>query len=314
MIGEEYLWVEKWRPKTVEECILPEETKKIFLDVVKNGKVPNFLFTGTPGTGKTTIAKAIANELGLDYMVINCSMNGGIDTLRQDIQKFASSLSITGSGRKLVILDEADYLNPNSTQPALRNFMEEFSKNCAFVLTCNYVNRIIEPLRSRCSLVEFKIAKADRPKLAKLFFQRVLNILDTEGVEYDKKVVAELINKNIPDWRKVLNELQKYSVSGKIDNQILSNLTDESFNKLISFMKDKNYTEVRKWVSEHQDMDGTVLFRKLYDSASDLLQPVSIPLLVVTIGKYQYTQAFVADAEINTAACLAEIIADAAWK
>jgi replication factor C small subunit len=303
----EFLWVEKYRPKNINDTILPEGLKETFSSFVEQGNIPNLLLTGSAGVGKTTVARAMLEQIGADYIVINGSMNGNIDTLRNDIQQFASSMSFTG-GRKYVILDEADYLNANSTQPALRNFMEEFSRNCGFILTCNFKNRIIEPLHSRCSVVEFKISKEDLPKLAVQFFKRVVNILTTEKVEYDKAVVAELINRHIPDWRRVLNELQRYSVNGKIDSGIFVNLQDENLKTLIGYIKAKNFSEMRKWVGENSDTDSAQLFRKFYDQAYNYIKPASIPELVVLIAKYQYQAAFVADPEINTAAFLTEIM------
>jgi DNA polymerase III delta prime subunit len=255
------------------------------------------------------VAKAMLEELGCDYIVINGSMNGNIDTLRNDILQFASSVSFTG-GRKYVILDEADYLNANSTQPALRNFMEEYSRNCGFILTCNFKNRIIEPLHSRCSVVEFKIAKSDLAKLAGQFFKRVESILASEGVQYDKAVVAEVVKKHIPDWRRVLNELQRYSATGKIDAGILSNLGDESFKKLIGHLKAKNFNDMRKWVVENSDSD-TAVFRKVYDHAHEYLKPNSIPQVILLIADYQYKAAFVSDPEINLAAFLTNLMVEA---
>ena len=303
----EYLWVEKYRPKTINDTVLPEGLKQTFSSFIQQGNIPNLLLTGSAGVGKTTVARAMLEQIGADYIVINGSMNGNIDTLRNDIQQFASSMSFTG-GRKYVILDEADYLNANSTQPALRNFMEEFSRNCGFILTCNFKNRIIEPLHSRCSVVEFKIGKEDLPKLAMQFFKRVVNILTTEKVEYDKAVVAELINRHVPDWRRVLNELQRYSVNGKIDSGIFVNLQDENLKTLIGYIKAKNFGEMRKWVGENSDTDSAQLFRKFYDQAYTYIKPASIPELVILIAKYQYQAAFVADPEINTAAFLTEIM------
>ena len=302
---EEFLWVESYRPKTIEDCILPEGLKQTFRQFVVNGEIPNLLLTGGPGIGKTTVAKAMLEQIGCDYIIINGSMNGNIDTLRNDIQQFASSVSFTG-GRKYVILDEADYLNANSTQPALRNFMEEFSRNCGFILTCNFKNRIIEPLHSRCSVVEFKINKSDYPKLAAQFFKRTCKILETENVTYDKAVVADLVSKHMPDWRRVLNELQRYSVNGTIDSGIFVNLSDESFKSLVSFVKAKNFGEVRKWVGENSDSDSIGVFRKFYDQAYQYVKPISIPELVLIISKYQYQAAFVEDHEINLTAFLTE--------
>ena len=302
---DEFLWVEKYRPKTIDDCILPEGLKQTFRQFVINGEISNLLLTGTAGVGKTTVAKAMLEQIGADYIVINGSMNGNIDTLRNDIQQFASSVSFSG-GRKYVILDEADYLNANSTQPALRNFMEEFSRNCGFILTCNFKHRIIEPLHSRCSVVEFRISKEDLPKLAVQFFKRTVGILAKEGVEYDKAVVADLINRHVPDWRRVLNELQRYSVNGKIDSGIFVNLSDDSFKSLVGYVKAKNFTEMRKWVGENSDTDTTGLFRKFYDLAYQYIKPTSIPELVLIIAKYQYQDAFVVDHEINLAAFLTE--------
>jgi DNA polymerase III delta prime subunit len=304
---DEFLWVEKYRPKTINDCILPEGLKQTFSSFIDSGNIPNLLLTGSAGVGKTTVAKAMLEQIGADYIVINGSMNGNIDTLRNDIQQFASSVSF-GGGRKYVILDEADYLNANSTQPALRNFMEEFSRNCGFILTCNFKHRIIEPLHSRCSVVDFKISKDDLPRLAVQFFKRTVGILSKEGVEYDKAVVAELINKHVPDWRRVLNELQRYSVNGKIDSGIFVNLQDENLKTLIGYIKAKNFGEMRKWVGENSDTDSAQLFRKFYDQAYTYIKPSSIPELVVLIAKYQYQAAFVADPEINTAAFLTEIM------
>lgn len=310
---EEFLWVEKYRPKTIDESILPEELKNSFKQFITNGEIPNLLLTGSAGVGKTTVARAMLEQIGADYIIINGSMNGNIDTLRNEIMQFASTVSFTG-GRKYVILDEADYLNANSTQPALRNFMEEFSKNCGFILTCNFKNRIIEPLHSRCSVVEFKINKNDLPKLAVQFFKRVTGILDKENVKYDKSVVADLIQRHVPDWRRVLNELQRYSVNGSIDTGIFINLGEENFKTLVSYIRGKKFTEMRKWVGENSDTDHTSLFRKFYDQAYDLVKPNSIPDLVMLISKYQYQAAFVADQEINMAAFLTEAMVNLEWQ
>lgn len=310
---EEFLWVERYRPKTIEDCVLPEELKNTFKQFVANGEIPNLLLTGGPGVGKTTVARAMLEQIGADYIVINGSMNGNIDTLRNEILAFASSVSFTG-GRKYVILDEADYLNANSTQPALRNFMEEFSRNCGFILTCNFRNRIIEPLHSRCSVVEFKIAKSDLPKLAGQFFKRVLGILGGNNVTYDKAVVAELIQRHLPDWRRVLNELQRYSVNGNIDTGIFAGIGDDSFAGLIDALKAKKFTDMRKWVGENSDMDSTSMFRRFYDRAYDIVNPKSVPELVLLISKYQYQAAFAADHEINTAAFLTEVMMSVDFK
>ena len=310
---DDFLWVERFRPKSVSETILPASLKQTFQQFVDQKNIPNLLLSGRAGVGKTTIARAMLEELGNDYLIINGSMNGNIDTLRNDIRQFASSVSFYG-GRKYVILDEADYLNPNSTQPALRNFMEEFSKNCGFILTCNYANRIIEPLHSRCSVVEFKIDKEEKPKMASAFFKRVCNILEQEGVEYDQKAVVEVIKKFFPDWRRVLNELQRYSATGKIDSGILVNFSDENLKHIVELIKQKNFTEIRKWVGENSDIDTTTFFRKLYDTASEYLKPSSIPQLVLILAAYQYKAAFVADHEINILACLTEIMVEGEFK
>lgn len=310
---EELLWVEKYRPKKIEDTVLPKDLKDTFQEFVSQDKIPNLLLTGRAGTGKTTVARAMLEELGHDYIVINGSLNGNIDTLRNEIRSFASSVSFSG-GRKYVILDEADYLNPNSTQPALRNFMEEYSKNCGFILTCNFKNRIIEPLHSRCSVVEFKIPKDDKPKLAAQFFKRVCSLLSQEQVEYDQKVVAGVVEKYFPDFRRTINELQRYSVTGKIDSGILSNYKEETLKEVLEHLKAKSFTNVRKWVGENSDVDTTTFFRSLYDTASEYLKPSSIPQLVLILAEYQYKAAFVADHEINLTACLTEIMVECEFK
>jgi len=306
---EEFLWTEAYRPKTIEDTILPEELKQTFQDFVKQGSIPNLLLSGSAGCGKTTVARAMLEELGCDYIVINGSMNGNIDTLRNEIKNFASSVSLTG-GRKYVILDEADYLNANSTQPALRNFMEEFSKNCGFILTCNFKNKIIEPLHSRCSVVDFKITKKETGVLAMQFMKRMLFILDKENVEYDKAVVAEVIKKHYPDWRRVINEIQRYSSTGKIDSGLLVNLKEETLTTLVKYLKERNFTSMRKWVGENIDNDPAALYRMLYDTSNQYIEKKAIPQLVIILAKYQYQQAFVADAEINLVACLTEVMVD----
>ena len=312
-MSNQYLWVEKYRPQTIDECILPDSMKKTFHEFINSGELPNFLFCGGAGVGKTTVAKALCNEIGAEYLFINGSEESGIDVLRNKIKNFASSVSLTDS-KKVVILDEADYLNANSTQPALRGFIEEFSNNCRFIFTCNFKNRIIEPLHSRCAVVEFKIDNSEKPKIASDFFKRVKNILQVEGVESDMKVVAELITKYFPDYRRILNELQRYSVSGIIDSGILVNLGDESYVELIKNLKAKNFTEVRKWVGKNSDIESTELFRKLYDKAIDYLEQGSVPQLVLILADYQYKAAFVADREINTMAALTEIMGQLKFK
>ena len=306
-MNEEFLWVEKYRPKTVDEMVLPQHLRNIFLQFLNQKNIPNLLLTGTAGVGKTTVAKAMLEELDCDYIVINGSMNGNIDTLRNEILNFASAVSFTG-GRKYVILDEADYLNPNSTQPALRSFMEEFSSNCGFILTCNYLNKIITPLQSRCSVIDFNINNKEKPKFAAMFFNIVCNMLDKEKVTYDKPVVAEVINKHFPDCRRIINELQRYSATGAIDSGILSNLRETSIRMLIEYIKDKNFTEARKWAAENVDSNVNDLFRQFYDSSVDYVKPQFVPALVMLIGEYQYKAAFAADQEINFMAFVARLM------
>lgn len=308
-MNEEFLFVEKYRPKTIDECILPADLKATFQQFVDQKNVPNLLLSGGAGVGKTTVARAMLEQLGCDYIIINGSMNGNIDTLRNDILNFASSVSLSG-GRKYVILDEADYLNANSTQPALRNFMEEFSRNCGFILTCNYKNRIIEPLHSRCSVIDFKIQKKDMPKLAAQFMKRVENILKIENIEYDKAAVASVIQKFFPDWRRVLNEIQRYSATGKIDSGILANLQQASIKELIQLMKEKNFTEIRKWTKNNIDTDVNVLYNEFYETAADYFTTRSIPSLVILIAKYQYQNSFAANPEINFTAFLVECMVE----
>ena len=311
---KDFLWVEKYRPKTVADTVLPADLKATFQQFVDNKNVPNLLLTGSAGVGKTTIAKAMLEELGADYIVINGSDEGRlIDTLRTKIKNFASSMSLAG-GRKYVILDEADYLNAETVQPALRNFMEEYSSNCGFILTCNFVNKIIKPLHSRCSVVEFKISNKEKPKMAGQFFKRVCNILDKENIEYEDKVIAEIITKHFPDNRRVLNELQRYAATGKIDIGILANTSDANFSKLMDALKSKEFSTARKWVGQNIDGDVAPFFRKLYDTIYDHAAPSSIPQIVVTLADYQYKSAFAADQEINTMALLTEIMVDTEWK
>ena len=305
---EDFLWVEKYRPKTVEETILPADLKTAFAKFVSNGDIPNLILTGGAGVGKTTIAKAMLEELGCSYIVINGSMNGNIDTLRNEIKNFASTMSFKG-GRKYVILDEADYLNPTSTQPALRNFMEEFSANCGFILTCNFLNRIIQPLHSRCSVIQFKISNTDKPKLAAQFFKRVSGILQKEGIEFEPPVVAEVIKKHFPDWRRVLNELQRYSATGKIDTGILSNVIEVSIKNLLDTLRSKDFSTMRKWVNENNDNDSSVIFRNLFDNILEYIEPASVPVFIMLLSEYQYKAAFVANPEINMAAFLTEVMA-----
>ena len=311
--SNEVLWVEKYRPQKIDDTILPEKTKTAFKKFVSDETIPNLLLTGTPGVGKTTIAKAMLDELGCDYIVKNGSLNVNIDSIRYDISTFASAVSLTG-GRKYVIFDEADYLNATSVQPALRNFIEEYSANCGFIFTCNFKNRIIEPLRSRLSEVDFSINPEERPALAMQFFKRVTTILDMEGVTYDKKVVAKIIEKYFPDFRRVLTELQSYAGSGSIDEGIFVNLKQESVDELFSLLKQKNFTEMRKWVAKNSDQDMNELFRRIYDTASDKIEFKSVPGLVVTLADYMYKANFVADQEINMVAFLTEIMIESEFK
>ncbi len=314
MIGEEFLWVEKYRPRTIDDCILPANLKKTFKDYVAQGSFQHLLLTGTAGVGKTTIARALCNELEMDVLMINGSLEGReIDTLRSGISKFASSVSLVGN-KKCVILDEADYLNAQSFQPALRAFMEEFSGNCVFILTCNFKNRIIEPLHSRCTTIEFKITKKEMQSLAGQFLKRAKTILTDENVEFDQAVVANLIMKHLPDWRRVLNSLQRYGVGGVIDAGILANVTDSAFSDLMDHMKGKRFSQVRKWIVDNSDIDSAELYRLFYDTAVENIQPQTIPMLVMNIARYQYQEAFVADREINTAAFLAEVMQDCLFK
>ena len=303
---EHLLWTEKYRPQTIEECILPERLKKPFQEYVNQKNIPNLLLAGGAGVGKTTVAKAMCNEIGCDYMVINGSDESGIDTFRTKIKNYASSMSLTG-GRKVIIIDEADYLNPNSTQPALRNAIEEFASNCSFIFTCNYKNRIIEPLHSRCAVIEFSLKNGEKAKMASAFFKRIQSILQSEKIDADEKVLAELVKKHFPDFRRVLNELQRYSQFGKIDTGILVQIADISIDELSKHIVAKDFGAIRKWVSSHE-IDNSSLFRKLYDTLSDTLKPSSVPQAVVILADYQYKAAFVADQEINTVACLTEIM------
>jgi DNA polymerase III delta prime subunit len=306
-MSDQFLWVERYRPQTIDECILPANLKQVFCEYVEAGELPNFLFHGSAGVGKTTVAKALCNEIGAEYMFINGSDESGIDVLRSKIRGFASSVSLTDA-KKVVILDEADYLNPNSTQPALRAFIEEFSDNCRFILTCNFKSRVIEPLHSRCAVVDFKINGAEKKEVAGEFFKRVIGILRKENVEFDPKVVAELVQKHFPDNRRILNELQRYSVSGKIDSGIFVNLAGESYKSLFKMMKDKDFGEVRKWVAINSDGDTTRVFREIYDHASTLVDPTSQPQLVLILADYSYKSSFVSDHELNMMACLTEIM------
>ena len=313
MNQKEYLWVEKYRPKTIDECILPDSIKETFKDMVESGESQNLLLSGGAGCGKTTIARALCNELDNDFIIINCSEDGNIDTLRTKIRDFASTVSLDG-GKKVCILDEFDYSNAQSTQPALRGAIEEFAENCRFILTCNYKNRIIKPNHSLCTNIEFTIPSKQKPILAKNLLNRVKNILDSENIEYEEKVLALLIMKYFPDFRRVINELQRYSVSGKIDVGIVSQIGEIDVKNLMTHMKGKNFAEVRKWVVNNLDNDQTHLFRSIYDALYDYVEPESIPVVVLILSDYQYKAAFVADSEINITACLVQIMMEANFK
>ena len=312
---DEFLWVEKYRPKTIEECILPEATKKTFLEFLEAGEVPNLLLSGPAGCGKTTVAKALCNQLGVDFYVINGSDEGRfLDTVRNNAKNFASTVSLSSEAKhKVIIIDEADNTT-SDVQLLLRASIEEFSNNCRFIFTCNYKNKIIEPLHSRCSVIEFSIAGKQKPAIAGQFFKRLVSILDDERVEADKKVLAELINKHFPDWRRVLNECQRYSVSGKIDSAILATFGDVKTEDLVKHLKSKNFTEVRKWVVQNLDNDPALILRRIYDCMYDSLEPSSIPAAVLIIAKYQYQIAFVADQEINLLAALTELMCECKFK
>lgn len=307
----EFLWVEAYRPRTLEDCILPADQKKIFQEMLSKGEIQNMLLCGGAGMGKTTIARALCEELQTDYIVINGSEESGIDVLRTKIKQFASTVSFSGKA-KVVILDEADYLNPNSTQPALRAFMEEFSSNCRFIFTCNFKNRIIPPLHSRTTVIEFKLPKSEKPKIAGAFFKRVCEILKHENIDFDQKVAAKVIEKHFPDYRRILNEMQRYSSSGKIDEGILVNMGEANMQELIASLKDKDWKKMRTWVVNNIDNDPQTLFRKFYDTFCDSV--VQVPQLILLLADYQYKSAFCADQEINLVACLTEIMASVEFK
>ena len=310
---EKFLWVEKYRPTTVDECILPTDLKQTFKEFVKKKTLPNMILSGSSGVGKTTIAKAILNEIGATSMMLNASEESGIDTLKTKIKNFASTSSLDG-GRKYLILDEADYLQGESTQPAFRGFMEEFHRNCGFIFTCNVLFRLIPAIHSRCSVIEFKLPSEERPQLAKDFFKRVKNILEKENIKYNEKVVVELITKYFPDWRRTLNELQKYSVSGQIDSGILVNLSEVNINELMDALKNNEFTTVRKWIVNNLDNDPNRMFRVIYDSLYEFLDGSTIPHAVIIIGDYSYKSAFVADQEINMLACMTELMGAVKFK
>ena len=310
-----FIWVEKYRPQTIEDCILPDNIKKTFKDFLNKGEIPNMLLAGPPGIGKTTVAKALCNELGVDFYVINGSDEGRfLDTVRNNAKNFASTVSLSSEAKhKVIIIDEADNTG-NDVQLLLRAFIEEFAGNCRFIFTCNYKNKILEPLHSRCAVVDFSIRGKEKQQIAANFFQRLNLILDKERIETDKKVLVELINKHFPDWRRVLNECQRYSVGGKIDSGILAAFSDVAVNDLLKNLKTKNFPEVRKWVNNNMDNDTSVLFRRIYDSLYESLVPNTIPAAVLIIAKYQYQMAFVADQEINMLACLTELMVECEFK
>ena len=312
-MNEEILWVEKYRPQHVVDCILPKEFKDLFRVYVEEEVIPNLLLCGGPGLGKTTVAKAMCKEVGCDYIVVNGSQETGIDLLRVKLENYCSSVSIQG-GRKVVIIDEADYLNPTSTQPALRGFIERFANNCSFILTCNYANRIIEPIHSRCSVIEFRIGTSDKVKIAAQFMDRIKAILTDNNVQFEEKVVAEIIMKHFPDFRRVINELQKYSTSGTIDSGILKQIGEVNMKALVRALSDKKFQEVRKWVVDNADNDPKSVYRKVYDALNDYLKPQSIPTAILCLADYGYRSAFCADQEINLTACLLEIMVDCEFK
>ena len=312
-MNTDFLWVEEYRPKTIDDCILPASLKTLFQSFIDKGEISNMLFSGTPGVGKTTVAKALCEQMNCDWIMINGSEEGGIDVLRNKIKNFASTVSLSG-GKKVVILDEADYLNPQSTQPALRGFVEEFHKNCRFILTCNFKNRIIEPLHSRFSNIEFKINNKEKPQLQTQLYNRATFILKKQNIEYEDKALIGLITKHFPDFRKLINELQRYSVSGAIDAGILVNISDENLKSLTSHLKAKEFGDMRKWVVNNLDNDPVKIFRKIYDSLNTTLQPETIPHAILIIADYQYKSAFVADQEINLVACLTELMSQVKFK
>ena len=305
----ESLWVEKFRPKTIADCILPEEYKKTFQSYVDRKEIPHLILCGSAGVGKTTVAKALCDEVGCDFLMVNGSDESGIDTFRMKIKNYASSMSLMG-GKKVIIIDEADYLNPNSTQPAMRAAMEEFAHNCTFIMTCNYKNRIIEPLHSRCAVIEFRIRNEDKPKMASMFMKRAANILKEEKVPFEPAVLAEVVKKHFPDFRRVLNELQRYSASGKIDTGILANVADVSLAELVKALKEQNFSGMRKWVADNGNDDPVRLYRKIYDSLYDIMDKSTIPNAVLILARYQYQAAFCADQELNLTACLTEIMVE----
>ena len=314
MKPENFLWVEKYRPKTIEECVLPVSLKSTFSDMVAKGEPQNLLFSGTAGVGKTTVAKALCNEMDCDWILINCSEEGNIDTLRTKIRQFASTVSLSGDVKKVVILDEFDYSNANSIQPALRGAIEEFANNCRFILTCNYKSRIIEPIHSRCTCIDFVLTPSEKPQIAAKMMERCSFILNQEGVKHDKKVLGQLIMKHFPDMRRILNELQRYSVSGSIDIGILTSIADSEIKNLVSSLRNKDFAGVRRWAALNAETSPQEVYRKIYDSLGDVLENQSIPEAIIIIGEAQYRSAFVADQEINLVACLVQIMMSCAFK
>lgn len=309
-MSESLLWVEKYRPRSIEDCILPETIKTTLRDVVSQNKIPNMMFTGTSGIGKTTAARAICNETQADYLIINGSDEGRmIDTLRTKLTQFCSTISLSGS-RKVVIIDEADYMNADSVQPAMRNFTERFADNCSFIFTCNYKNRIIEPIHSRCAVIDFSLKNGEKQVIAARFMKRVESILAAESIDYDKEVIAKLVLKHFPDFRRVLNELQRYSTSGEINSGVLANIKEMNLKELIDSLREKNFSKMRQWVVANVDNDPATVYRKIYDELYNVIEKGSIPQAVLTIAEYQYKSAFVADQEINLVACLVELMAE----
>lgn len=308
-MSKDFLWVEKYRPKKLVETLLPSAVKKSLQQMLNSGELQNMLFTGTAGIGKTTAARALCEELGLDYIVINGSEEGNIETLRGKIRQFASTVSLSG-GYKVIILDEADYLNPQSTQPALRGFIEQFSDNCRFILTCNFKNRIIEPLHSRCAVYDFNVPKDELPKIAELFLSRLKFILQKENIKGDPKQLVDVIMRYVPDWRRVINETQRNCIDGEFNLLTSSTGSDDQFNKLFDALKNKDFKTMRSWVVNHMDLDTSAIIRGIYDRLSDKVQPASIPQLVLILADYQYKAAFVADHELNLVACMTEIMTE----
>lgn len=309
----EWLWVEKYRPQNIDDCVLVKDLKETFNQIVKSGEIHNMLLCGTAGTGKTTTAKALCNMLDIDYLFINASEDSGIDILRNKIRQYASTVSLAG-GYKVVILDEADYLNANSVQPALRGFIEEFSNNCRFILTCNFKNRIIEPLHSRLAIIEFNTQKKDLAVLAGDFMVRMKKILANENIKYDEKVLAELIIKHAPDWRRIIGECQRYSVSGELNPLSITGQSDENMAQLVGYLKNKDFKLMRAWVANNISLDTVAIIRRIYDSSNDVMKPESIPGAVLILADYSYKSAFVSDKELNLVACLTELMGGVIWK